>query len=585
MKDSTSSIDEIANRHPLWFYIQKNKRSFFLGMFFLVITNALDGVYPLILKQGIDQISEGRPLSEIGQSAIFFFLIMTALAVTRYCWRVYFGRYHTEAAEDLRNRIFRHLTTMGPQFFKANPIGELMSLITNDVQSFRQAIGSGVLILVDGLVIILIVLPLMIWLEPQWTWKTLIFLPLVPFLIWKVNKLIFQRYKLQQDRLSELSGYSQETVAGIRVIKSFGLESNQLKAYNHLSSNYEKTCNHVASVEALFSPVMQFGVASGTVILLFICADDVLSGAATIGTLVAFQRYITKMVWPMTALGMGFSQFQKGMASFSRIRSLLLQRTDIPDEGAVDLQNFQELEVKNLSFQFPENSTLALKNISFRIRAGEKVGLVGPVGSGKTTLLHLLTRLYPAPANSIFINGREISEITQRSLHSQMAMVPQEPFLFSQSISENLQLGAENPLEEKEIHHWAQVVDIQNEIESLPQQFESELGERGVNLSGGQKQRLTIARGLITRAPVILLDDSLSAVDHKTEKTIQDHLANHMDGQKTQIIVSHRLSTVENADQILVLNQGQLEAVGTHLELIEKSPTYRRMAEIQGYTV
>jgi ATP-binding cassette subfamily B protein len=585
MKETDIPTEEFVQHHPLWFYIRKNKRAFLLGMFFLVITNLADGLYPLILKKGIDQISDGAPLHAISITAVVFFLTMASLAITRFCWRVFFGKYHTLAAEDLRNRIFQHLTTMGPQFFKQNPIGELMSLITNDVQSFRQAIGSGVLVLVDGVTIVIIVLPLMISMQPWWTLKTLIFLPLVPFLIWKVTKVIFKRYKLQQDKLSELSGFSQETVAGIRVIKSFAQEKNQLKAYNHLSGRYEETCNGSASVDAMFGPVMQFGVASGTVILLFVAAPDLISGAATIGTLVAFQRYIQKMVWPMTALGMGLSQYQKGMASFSRIKEVLLKKTDIPDQGAIDLKHFETLKVKNLSFQFPESSQPTLKNINFEIQAGQKVGLVGPVGSGKTTLLHLLNRLYPAPTGTILINDHEIQEITQRSLHMNFALVPQEPFLFSESISANIKMGVEQDIPDEEVHHWAQVVDIKNEIEGLPHQFQAELGERGVNLSGGQKQRLTIARGLMTKAPVIWLDDSLSAVDHKTEKTIQDQLAGHIDSKRTQVIVSHRLSAVENANQIIVLNQGEVEAIGTHQELIQKSPTYRRMAEIQGYLV
>lgn len=585
MQEPNFSPDEILNRHPLWYYIRKNKKHFSLGMFFLILTNIADGLYPLILKKGIDQISDGLSMKDIGPTALLFFATMATLAATRYGWRVFFGRYHTLAAEDLRNRIFHHLTTMGPQFFKRNPIGELMSLITNDVQSFRQAIGSGVLILVDGFVIILIVLPLMIWMEPEWTVKTLIFLPLVPFLIWKVTKLIFERYKIQQDKLSELSGFSQEIVSGVRVIKSFAREKDQLNAYNNLSSNYEKVCNRVASVDSLFSPVMQFGVATGTVILFFVASDDLLAGTATIGTFVAFQRYISKMVWPMTALGLGFSQFQKGMASYSRIKNVLLSKTDIPDEGCVEIKDFEKLKVQNLSFQFPEANTPALKDISFEIQAGQKVGLVGPVGSGKTTLLHLLTRLYPAPRNTVFINDHELHEISQRSLHMQVAFVPQEPFLFSESISENMGMGRDSSeaLENEEILHWAQVVDIKKEVEELPHQFQSELGERGVNLSGGQKQRLTIARGLMTRAPMIILDDSLSAVDHKTEKTIQDQLSNQLDKKKTQLIVTHRLSAIENADQIIVLNQGTIEAIGTHKELIQKSPTYRRMAEIQGY--
>ncbi len=573
-------------QHPLKFYIRQNWLHFCLGMFFLLITNTADGLYPLILKKAIDQISAGEPMSAVAPTAWLFFGTMSLLAVTRYFWRVFFGTYHTRAAEDLRNRIFHHLTTMGPQFFKQNPIGELMSLIANDVQSFRQAIGSAVLILVDGLSIIAIILPLMLWLEPSWTWKTLIFLPVVPFLIWKVTRLIFSRYKTQQDRLSELSGFSQETVAGIRVIKSFAQEDNQLKRYNILSRIFEKACNQAASVDALFSPVMQFGVASGTVILFFIAGPEVLSGAATIGTFVAFQRYIQKMVWPMTALGMGFSQYQKGMASFSRIRNVLSQNTDIPDEGQTEIKEFHSLEVRNLNFRFPESPQANLKNISFKIEAGQKVGLVGPVGSGKTTLLHLLNRLYPATKGSILINGMDLQDITQRSLHLQIAFVPQEPFLFSESISENMKMGrVDENIPDEDVLHWAQVVDIKNEIENLPHQFQSELGERGVNLSGGQKQRLTIARGLMTRAPFLILDDSLSAVDHTTEKTIQAQLANQLENRKTQLIVSHRLSAIENADQIIVLNQGEIEAIGRHSELVQKSPTYRRMAEIQGYQV
>ncbi len=595
MGEKTSELasdnSDLLQKHPLWFYIQKHRGPFSTGMFFLLLTNLADGLYPLILKRGIDEMTSPDGMSKLGFTAVLFFAIMATLAFTRFCWRIFFSKYHTLAADDLRNRIFRHLTTMGPQFFKQNPIGELMSLMTNDVQSFRQGIGAGVLVLVDGFSIMIILLPLMLWLQPTWTYKTLIFLPLVPFLIWKVTRLIFERFKIQQDHLSELSGFSQETVAGIRVIKSFAHEKNQLAAYNRLSRIFEQACNKVATVDSLFMPVMQFGVASGTVILLFIATPDVFSGAATIGTLVAFQRYIAKMVWPMTALGLGLSQYQKGMASYSRIKSVLLKQTDIPDQGRIEIRDFDSLEVKNLTFQFPEASAPTLSDISFKIVAGQKVGLVGPVGSGKTTLLHVLNRLYPAPQGSVLVNGLEIQAITQRSLHLNMALVPQEPFLFSESISENMKMGrdfagdltADLSITDDEVLHWAQVVDIQSEVNELPHKFNSELGERGVNLSGGQKQRLTIARGLMTRAPMIMLDDSLSAVDHRTERTIQDHLGNHLGGKKTQLIVTHRLSALEDADQILVLNQGRIEAVGTHPELLEKSPTYQRIARIQGY--
>ena len=549
-------------------------------MVFLFFTNLLDAVSPLVLKTGIDQIVDGIEMPELMKTAGLYFLILSLLAATRYVWRVYFGRYHTSAAEDLRNRIFQHLTRMGPQFFKRNPIGELMSLITNDVQSFRSGIGSGVLVLVDGATIMLVVLPLMIWMEPTWTWQTLILLPLVPFLIWYVTGLIFRGYKIQQDKLSDLSGVTQEIASGIRVIKGFAQESNQLKYYNMKSKDYKEACDRVALVDSLFMPIMYFGVASGTAILLFIAADDLIAGTVTVGTFVAFQRYITKMVWPMTAFGMGLSQHQKGMASYSRIKNLLLKETDIPDSGTIELTGFENLKVKNLNFQYSDADTPILKNINFEIKKGEKVGIVGPVGSGKTTLLHVLNRLFPVDSGMIEINGHSIEQVTQKSLHQVMAFVPQEPFLFSDSISDNIQMALDQPVLKEELLQWTDAVDLKAEILSLPQAFDAQLGERGVNLSGGQKQRLTIARGLITKSPLIILDDSLSAVDQKTEDTIQNQLKNSLD-RKTQIIVTHRISAIKDADKIIVLKNGEIDIIGTHEELLQKSLTYKHIAEIQ----
>ncbi len=550
-------------------------------MFFLILTNTIDGLYPLVLKKGIDQVTQKIAIGEISKTAALFFLMMAGLALTRFCWRTYFGKYHTLAAEDLRNRLFQHMAQMGPNFFQKNSVGELMSLITNDVQSFRQGIGSGVLVLVDAITIVCIVLPIMLLMNPEWTLKTLVFLPLVPFIIWRLTKLIFTNYKIQQDNLSELSGISQEIIAGIRVIKSFAQEKTRLSIYNRISKKYELSSNRTAITDALFMPVMEFGVASGSVILLFVAAPDVLSGAATIGTLVAFQRYIQKMVWPMTALGLGLSQYQKAMASFSRMKELFDQQTDIPDNGTIELKTFDGLRVKNLSYQYPGSQSWALKNLNFEIQKGQTIGLIGPVGSGKTTLLHLLNRLYPAQAETILINEVSIEKYTQSSLHRQLVLVPQEAFLFSESILDNVALS-EGASDLEGVRDWSRVVDIDKEIEGLPQKFHSHLGERGINLSGGQKQRLTIARGLMVRAPFIMLDDSLSAVDTKTERSIQDRLDRHGKSRQTKLIVSHRLTSVERADQIIVLKNGEIEAIGKHADLLISSKTYSRLAEIQG---
>ncbi|MBO9666543.1 MAG: ABC transporter ATP-binding protein [Bdellovibrio sp.] len=550
-------------------------------MLFLLLTNSLDGIYPLVMGKALDQITAQVPMNDIAKTCLIFFIVMLSLAGTRMAWRSFFGKYHTYAQEHLRQKIFNHITSLGPNFFHKNQVGELMSLLTNDVQSFRQAIGPGVLILADGLILIAILLPIMISLNFSWTWKTLIFLPAVPFLIMKVMKLIHVNYKTQQDRFSELTGVAQETVGGIRVIKSFAQEGNRTALFNGVSSAFEKACNKVAKVDALFMPVMEFGVTSGSVILLFVAKDDLYSGAVTIGTFFAFHRYIQKMVWPMTALGLGFSYFQKGTASFERIKEVLQTETDIPDNGTIEITKFETLEFKNVSYKHKSSTVYVLKDVSFTLRAGESLGIMGPVGAGKTTLLHLLTRLYPLEEGQILVNGHRIEDITQESLRKTFLLVPQEAFLFSESISENISFGLEGRASADIIEKMTETVDLNREIQSLPHQFESQLGERGVNLSGGQKQRLTIARGLIMRTPVLILDDSLSAVDTRTEKAIEAELAKSASGF-SRIIVAHRLSSLKTVDKLLILRDGEVEAQGTYQQVLGVSPTFQKIVQIQG---
>lgn len=579
MQDSTEN--KTLFKHPLWFYIKNNPRPFTLGMIFLFATNFLDALYPLIMKRALDEIEAQVDLGAIGRTCVLFFAIMASLAVTRLGWRVYFGKFHTYAAEHIRQKLFRHLTGLGPSFFQKSQVGELMSLVTNDVQSFRQAIGPGVLILADGVIIIAVVLPIMISLNWEWTWKTLIFLPLIPFLIWKVMKLIHANYKTQQERFSELTGVVQETIGGVRVIKSFAQEDQRLGLYNQVSKSFEKAGNQVARVDAFFRPVMEFGVTSGSVILLFVVRDDLLAGAISIGTFVAFHRYIQKMVWPMSALGMGLSMIQKGYASFDRIKEHLMVESDIPNTGTVRLDKFETLEFQNVSFKYPGNSVYTLKDINFKIHAGESLGIMGPVGAGKTTMLHLLTRLYPLSEGRILINGQPLETYTQESLRNIFLLIPQEPFLFSDSISDNIGFGVEDNVSPEEVLRMTKIVDLHNEIESLPSKYESQLGERGVNLSGGQKQRLTIARGLIMKTPVLILDDSLSAVDTRTEKSIESELRQSRT-TLTRIIVAHRLSSVRNADKLLIIKDGAVEAFGTFGECLKQSPTLQTIVRIQG---
>lgn len=531
-----------------------------MGILFLLITNGLDAFWPLLLREGLDQLEAGTSLSSLAKTCLMFLAVMSGLAMTRYGWRRFFGEFHTFAAETLRQKIFVHLNHLGASFFQKTSVGELMSLITNDVQSFRQAIGPGFLIFADGIIIIAWVLPIMLYLNPDWTWKTLIVLPLLPFLIWKVMKLIHSTYKIQQDRFAELTGFCHETVSGIRVIKGFAREENRSQMFAQMNKSFIKASNKNSLVDSMFAPVMEFGVASGSVILLFVSMPDVLAGGVSVGTFVAFHRYIQKMIWPMTALGFGLSFFQKGLASFSRIRDLLTTQSDILDTGTLEMNSFSSLEFRNVSFAYPDSKQMVLKNISFRLKSGENLAIVGPIGSGKTTLLQLLVRLYPLAQGQILINDIPITEVNLKSLRNLIRLVPQDPFLYSRTVQENIAL--EGHLKERaELERAASQVQVLGEIEGLPQGWDSQLGEKGVNLSGGQKQRLTLARALTSPAQVLLFDDVLSAVDTATEEKIESQLRKRSQHQ-TLVIAAHRLSTVRHLSHILVMNGGELEFFG-----------------------
>lgn len=585
--------------NPLWFYIRKFRRNFALGMFFLIITNIMDGIYPLLLASLIDKISNHVAPQELIQPIGIFFLTMAGLAASRYGWRVFFNSYHTHAAEDLRNRIMSHLIKLTPQFYQRNQLGELMSLLVNDVQSFRASIGGAVLVLVDGVVIILVILPLMIMMNPTWTWKTLIVLPLVPWMVKTLTQTIYQRSKWVQDSLSTLSGYAQESVTGIRVIKSFAIENERARGYEKLSLDYEKANISVAVVDALWAPVMYFGVASGTVILLFIGLDDVLTGAATLGTLVAFQRYISKMIWPVTALGMGLSQYKKGMAAFDRIKQVLCINPDVsfaahdPSSTAgspdANQSEFTGLDVNALTFLYPGTTEPALKNLNLHLRPGEKLGITGPVGSGKSTLLHLLLGLYPFTDGDIQVNGRNLFQWREEDLRHLFTLIPQDVFLFSESVTENVTYAMNTPsrpsTEKLAADEALQItedildrVQILDEMRGLPGGLATLLGERGINLSGGQKQRLALARGLVRPTALLLMDDVLSAVDYRTESRILRELADLRGGY---IIVSHRIAALRSCDRILVLNRGTTEALGTFEQVKVASPFFRELCQIQ----
>lgn len=577
---SLSTSDSLALRaQPFRYYMRRNPRAFLTGVTSLLLTNGFDVLTPLVLKFGIDAVTE-KNTTKLLWAIAFYGFVMLNVMIFRFGWRVFFGKFHHTVAEDLRNRIFSKLTELGPSFYQRSPVGQLMSLLTNDVNSFRMAIGGGMVTLIDAISLLMITLPLMIWLSWDWTWKTLVFIPFVPFVMRKLEKLVHEYYRIEQDRLAELSGRAQEIISGVRVIKSFAQEENQLASFNKLSRKYEEACNRMALVDTCFGPTFRSAMILGTVALFWFGSPEVIRGTATLGSFVAFYEYVKRLVWPMSAIGLSASMIEQGRASFDRIGELLATETDIPDTGTRKIEEFDTLELKNLTFRYPGAISDAVHDLNLTIRAGETIGIVGPVGAGKTTLLQLICRMYPTTPGSIRINGIDVADLSRDSMTSVVSYVTQDVFLFSESISQNVALGVPAFPGLEPVEEAARVVNIDEEIQRIPHRYEAVLGERGVNLSGGQKQRLTIARALIRNTSLVLLDDSLSAVDGKTEKAITSELRKEST-RRTVVLVSHRLATLKHADRIIVMNRGKIEAIGPHDELIRGCETYRRINELQ----
>ena len=575
MPDASSEL----LKKPYWFYIKKHRGTVAMGSVWLFLTNAMDSLVPFLQGLAIDKITAGAPLREVGGMVGWLFVVILFLSGFRFMWRLVWARFHHTVAEDLRNRLFDKMAGLGPGFFRPRKIGQLITLISNDVNSFRMGIGPGLLILLDGLFLIALILPQMLYISPSWTWQTLALMPLVPFAVKAILDRLHIAYHQRQAKFADVSGSATEIVTGIRVIKSFAQENNQTAQFNLQSAAFRGACDRVSWWDAFFGPSLELPVALGCVILLALGSQDVIAGNVTLGQFFAFYQYIQRMIWPMSAIGIGIGHLQEGRASFARIHEVLAFEPDVPDEGAIEVERLDSLEVRNLSFTYPGAVKPALQNVSFRLEHGESLGIVGMTGSGKTTLIELLTRQYPVAPETIFINGLSVEKIKLSSLRALIGVVPQDAFLFSRMVSENLALGLET-WDIGDVTEAAAHVRLDQEIETWPGRYDAMVGERGVNLSGGQKQRMTLARAMVRQSPLVILDDSLSAVDAKTEAQILGHLRSEL-RKTTSIIVSHRLASVRLADKVLVLRHGQVEALGTHASLMQTSATYQVLNEMQ----
>ena len=579
----------IFGRHINRYYL-KYAPMLVLGLVTLVAVDYLQLLIPNLYQMVVNGINDGFVVAD-GQTLVFdmeFLIsricmprvgIILTMVLGRFLWRVCFFGAAIRVEKDLRDRMFDHAKDLSPQFYGRNKVGNLMSLFTNDLDTVQECFGWGIMMFFDALLLGILAVIRMLKMDPLLTGLSLIPMGLLLASATVVGRYMMKKWDIRQEAFSRMSDFSQESFSGIAVIKAFVKESLELMAFQKHNVENEKANVDHTKASVLMRILVTLFVESVIGIILGYGGYLVYVGRFNAGQLVEFIGYFTSIVWPIMAVSELIDMTSRGRASLIRISGLLDAKQDVTDSpDAKPMQTIRgDIAFKNLTFRYPGGEYDALKNVSFTISAGQSVGLVGKTGAGKTTLVDLLLRSYNVPDGTIFIDGRDINSICIRDLRAGCAYVPQDNFLFSDTIKNNITFGAPNVAD---VQRAAVLADVDGNIRAFPQGYDTVLGERGVTVSGGQKQRISIARALMKDAPILILDDSVSAVDTKTEKTILENLRATRTG-KTTILIAHRISTVEKLDKIFFIADGRLVASGRHTELLENCPAYRKMVRLQ----
>lgn len=507
--------------------------------------------------------------------------IILAMVFGRFLWRVCFFGAAVRLEADLRNRMFDHAKDLSREYYQVNKVGDLMSLFTNDLDTVQECFGWGVMMFFDALLLGVLAVMNMWRMDPVLTFLSLIPMAFLLVAATIIGKQMMKKWDVRQEAFSRLSDFSQESFSGIAVIKAFVKEAKELMAFRGLNKENEDANIDHTRYSVLLRIMVTLFVESVICVILGYGGYLVYRGRFDAGQLVEFIGYFNAMIWPIMAVSELIDMTSRGKASLNRLGELLDAKIAVADrEGAKDLKNVRgDIEFRNLSFRYPDGEIDVLKNISVTIKAGENVGLVGKTGSGKTTLADLILRTYNVPDGALLIDGIDVNEVKIKDLRACCAYVPQDNFLFSDTIENNIAFGLES-YDDGAVMRAARLADVDNNIQEFRQGYDTVLGERGVTVSGGQKQRISIARALMKDAAILILDDSVSAVDTKTEAVILENLRRVRQG-KTTILIAHRVSTIEKMDKILFLEDGELAAAGPHEELYQSCPEYRKMVDLQ----
>ena len=581
----------IFGKHINRYYL-KNAPVLLLGIVSLLMVDYIQLLIPELYRLVINGVNLGQVVVN-GQTVSFdkqvlfrhiclpMIWIVVLMVVGRFLWRICFFGSAVRVTADLRERMFDHSRRLSQQYYQFNKVGNLMSLYTNDLDTIQECFGDGILMFFDAAVLGLMALVKMWQMDFRLTLLALIPAGVMFAIGTVMSQVMTKRWEERQQAFSDLSDFAQENFSGIAVIKAFVKELKELIAFRRLNKQNEEINVTYTKIATLLEVLVTLFVESVICVILGYGGWLVWRGQFNAGQLVEYIGYFEAIVWPIMAISMLIEKTARGKASLNRITELLDAPIDVADrDGVADLTDPRGgIEFRHLNFRYPDGEYDVLRDVSFTVQPGESVGIVGKTGAGKTALVDLLLRTYNVPDGTLFVDGQDVNSVSIRSVRNACAYVPQDNFLFSDTIAHNIGFGVDGASRE-DIDHAAALADVRDNIVDFKDGFETVLGERGVTVSGGQKQRISIARALLKDAPILILDDSVSAVDTRTERIILDNLKASRAG-KTTLLIAHRISTVEQLDKIIFIEDGRVEAVGPHDTLYRSCAEYRRMVDLQ----
>jgi ATP-binding cassette subfamily B protein len=563
----------------LWPYLWRYRRGVALGMAALILKDVASALQPLVIGAGVDSLTRGFTLSKVGIFAATLIALSAVKGIFQYWMRVILIGTSRDIEYDLRNDLFRHLITLSWNFYGRFRTGDIMARATNDLNAVRMMLGPGLMYWTETMFTLIIVVAVMAWVDLPLTLVALAPAPLVSGVVIFFGRRIHARFEEIQKMFSDISSRVQENIAGVRVVRAYVQEQAELDRFERLNRDYIRENIRLARISGMFMPLLQALIGMGFLLVLWIGGARLLAGRISLGQFVMFNTYMGMLVWPMIALGWVVNLMQRGSASLERIWELLEQKPAVaaPAEPAPLTHMRGEIEFRDVSMEYPTGT--ALSHVSLRLPAGATVAIVGHTGSGKSTLVQMIPRMLDPTSGAVLIDGRDLREFDPEDIRRHIGFVPQETFLFSATIAENIAFGAPGATPER-IREAAEIAGLAGDIAGFPHGYETLTGERGITLSGGQKQRTAIARAIVRDPRILILDDALSSVDTITEERILTALADIMRG-RTTILISHRVSTVRGADRIFVLEHGTIVEEGTHSELIARGGYYADLYQKQ----